>query len=38
MYVAVKFLLAVEQSIGFYTDILERFKDGQSLVGKKLPK
>ena len=34
MYVAVKFVITVEQSIGFYTDILEIFTDGQSLVGK----
>ena len=38
MFVATKFVITVEQPIGFHTEIMEKFKDGQSLVGRKLPK
>ena len=38
MLVATKFVITVEQPIGFHTEIMEKFKDGQSLVGRKLPK
>ena len=38
MCVDVKFVITVEQPIEFYTEILKRFRDGQSLVGRRHPK
>ena len=38
MDVTVKFIVTVEQPIGFYTEILKTFRDGQSLVGRRLAK